>query len=155
MKAMVWWLLGISLALALLAGRPARSDGAEPKSPSPAEQDFLERHWGSSIPPQGEPPERFSSIEQSLRPADCGTCHPVQFADWKTSLHGKSMGPGVAGQLVEMLQSDPAAARSCLHCHAPLAEQAAQVPGAGGGRAWRRDWPATPRRCSREACRSA
>jgi len=135
MKATAWRLLGMSLVLALLAGSPARGDGAEPKSPSPAEQDFLERHWGGPIPPQGEPPELFSPIERSLRPADCGACHPVQFADWQTSLHGKSMGPGVAGQLVEMLQSDPAAARSCLHCHAPLAEQAARVPGAGGGRA--------------------
>src|SRR6266571_7253294 len=133
MKATAWWLLGMSLVPALLAGSPARVDGAEPKSPSPAEQDFLERHWGGPIPPQGEPPERFSPIERSLLPADCGACHPVQLADWKTSLHAKSMGPGIAGQLVETVQSEPAAARSCLHCHAPLAEHAVQVPGAGRG----------------------
>src|SRR5438445_3824481 len=135
MKATAWWLLGMSLVLTLLAGNPARGDGAEPKSPSPAEEDFLERHWGGPIPPQGEPPERFSPIERSLLPADCGTCHPVQFADWKTSLHGKSMGPGVASQLVEMLHSDPAAARTCLHCHATLLEPNAQVPGPDRGHA--------------------
>jgi hypothetical protein len=42
------------------------------------------------------------------------------------------MGPGIAGQLVEMVQSDPAAARSCFTCHAPLAEQAPLVRGEGG-----------------------
>ena len=33
------------------------------------------------------------------------------------------MGPGVAGQLVEMLRSAPADALGCQTCHAPLAEQ--------------------------------
>jgi hypothetical protein len=33
------------------------------------------------------------------------------------------MGPGIAGQLVEMARRDPAGARACLVCHAPLAEQ--------------------------------
>jgi len=43
------------------------------------------------------------------------------------------MGPGMTGQLVEMARSDPETARSCLACHAPLAEQ--QSPAAGGSRA--------------------
>jgi hypothetical protein len=47
----------------------------------------------------------------------------VQYGDWRTSLHAASMGPGIAGQLVEMLESDPPAALSCQMCHAPLAEQ--------------------------------
>jgi hypothetical protein len=33
------------------------------------------------------------------------------------------MGPGVTGQLVGMWGSDPASARLCLSCHAPLGEQ--------------------------------
>jgi len=49
------------------------------------------------------------------------------------SLHAKSMGPGIAGQLAEMISIDPATAYSCLRCHAPLAEQAIQVPKPGAG----------------------
>jgi hypothetical protein len=43
--------------------------------------------------------------------------------DWRSSLHAKAMGPGVAGQLVQMARDDPDSARSCPACHAPLAEQ--------------------------------
>ncbi len=42
------------------------------------------------------------------------------------------MGPGIVGQLVEMTRRDPAAARGCLTCHAPLAEQAELRRGATG-----------------------
>jgi hypothetical protein len=38
------------------------------------------------------------------------------------------MGPGVAGQLAEMLVSDPRGALACQACHAPLAEQAPLSP---------------------------
>src|SRR5256712_9561177 len=90
-------------------------------------QEFLGRHWRRPLPPQGPPPARFSSLEASLQPEACGSCHPAQLADWTTSLHARSMGPGVAGQLVEMLASDPGSALGCLTCHAPLAEQAPRV----------------------------
>jgi len=90
-------------------------------------REFLDRHWRRPLAPQGPPPARFSPLEASLQPEACGTCHPAQFADWKTSLHSKSMGPGVTGQLVEMLQSDPGSALACFACHAPLAEQAPRV----------------------------
>ncbi len=96
-------------------------------------QEFLGRHWRRPLPPQGPPPARFSPLEASLQPEACGSCHPAQLADWTTSLHARSMGPGVAGQLVEMLESDPGSALSCLTCHAPLAEQAPGV--ADGARA--------------------
>ena len=42
------------------------------------------------------------------------------------------MGPGVAGQLVELARRDPGPARACLTCHAPLAEQAELTRGATG-----------------------
>lgn len=88
---------------------------------------FLRHHWATPIPPQGPPPARFTPLEASLAPEACGTCHPAQYADWRTSLHARAMGPGVSGQLVEMLESDPASALGCLRCHAPLAEQAPLV----------------------------
>src|SRR5256884_1420945 len=96
-------------------------------------QEFLGRHWRRPLVPQGRPPARLSPLEASLRPEACGVCHPVQLADWATSLHARSMGPGVVGQLVEMLESDPGSALGCLTCHAPLAEQAPRV--AEGARA--------------------
>jgi hypothetical protein len=84
--------------------------------------EFLRRHWRTPIPPQGTPPARFSPIEASLQPEACGTCHPTQFSDWRTSWHAASMGPGIAGQLADMI--DARQALDCHVCHAPLAEQA-------------------------------
>ena len=87
-------------------------------------QDFIRRHWSLPLAPQGAPPARFSPIEASLHPEACGSCHAAQLADWRESTHAAATGPGVEGQLVEMLQRDPRAALGCLPCHAPLAEQA-------------------------------
>jgi hypothetical protein len=85
--------------------------------------DFVKRHWTTPLAPQGPAPKGWNPLESSLAPADCGTCHPVQYADWRTSVHAAAMGPGVAGQLEEMAVTEPAAARECYVCHAPLAEQ--------------------------------
>jgi hypothetical protein len=91
-------------------------------------QDFIQRHWRQPLAPQGAPPARFSPLEASLQPESCGACHPTQLADWRESLHAAASGPGVAGQLVEMRESDPSSAHACLVCHAPLAEQGRQNP---------------------------
>src|SRR5438552_10023184 len=108
----------------LVAGCAAGALGARAESV----ESFVARHWRVPLAPQGPPPARFSPLEASLAPEACGTCHPAQLADWTASLHSRSMGPGVAGQLVEMLESDPGSALSCLTCHAPLAEQAPREP---------------------------
>ncbi len=122
------------LLLALVgAGAVARADSLGPlHAISGADRDFLTRHWRRPIEPQGPAPATFSPLERSLAPESCGTCHPAQLADWTTALHSRSMGPGIAGQLVEMRRTDPDGTRSCLSCHAPLAEQSEQVAGAGG-----------------------
>ncbi len=119
-------LLGLGLLL-LPPGEPVLGQANPSPSLSPAERDFLGRHWRRPIAPQGAAPQRFSAIQRSLAPQSCGACHPAQLADWKTSLHSKAMGPGVAGQLVETFKGDPDSARSCLGCHAPLAEQSPQI----------------------------
>jgi hypothetical protein len=95
--------------------------------------DFLRQHWARPIPPQGRPPARFTPLEASLLPESCGTCHPAQLADWKGSRHAQSTGPGVKGQLVEMLGSDPESALGCYVCHAPLTEQQEKVATRQGG----------------------
>ncbi|MBI3027887.1 MAG: hypothetical protein HYY64_00025 [Candidatus Rokubacteria bacterium] len=109
--------------------------GAEAQKPwTEGEQlDFLRRHWARPIPLQGNPPARWSPVEASLLPESCGTCHPAQLADWKGSLHAKSMGPGVKGQLVELLASDTESALGCYTCHAPLGEQQEKIAGGQGG----------------------
>lgn len=118
------WAVLLALGLLLLpAGEPVLGQARRPVGLSPADREFLDRHWRRPIAPQGAAPKSFFPIERSLAPQSCGTCHPVQFADWRTSLHSKAMGAGVTGQLVEMYKSDPESARSCLTCHAPLAEQ--------------------------------
>lgn len=88
------------------------------------EQAFLDRHWsGDTIPLQGTPPAGLSALEQSLDPADCGQCHYQQYQDWQGSLHARAMGPGVKGQILAMIEDDPATARLCWLCHTPMAEQ--------------------------------
>ena len=90
---------------------------------APGEQQFLKRHWRTPIPPQGAPPRGFSPLESSLLPESCGSCHVRQYQDWQGSLHSRAMGPGVVGQTVVMEKGDPATARLCWSCHAPLSEQ--------------------------------
>lgn len=113
----------VLLAALLAWSAHAGGDQARPGVISAAEHRFIDRHWQRPLPPQGPPPARFTPIERSLEPQSCGTCHPQQLADWRTSLHAGSMGPGVTGQLVEFRRTDPDMARLCLSCHAPLAEQ--------------------------------
>jgi hypothetical protein len=124
----VWQALLVLTLLPLtgLATGDTRSD------PSPVEREFLDRHWRRPISPQGEAPSRFSALERSLAPASCGTCHPAQFADWKTTRHARAMGPGVAGQLADMARNDPASVAECLACHAPLSEQQPTLVGPKG-----------------------
>jgi hypothetical protein len=43
------------------------------------------------------------------------------------------MGPGVAGQLVEMTEQDPESAQQCASCHAPLHEQQERIIDDRGG----------------------
>ncbi len=84
---------------------------------------FLAEHWRLPVPHQGEPPAAFAPLEASLRPQDCGACHPDQYAQWKGSLHAEAYSPGFAGQLIEGSLSAPASLRHCQTCHAPLSEQ--------------------------------
>jgi hypothetical protein len=128
-----WWLvvgaLALIAALATMAYRAwstrAAADGVE---------HFLAEHWAAPLAPQGAPPAGFLPLEASLAPADCGHCHPVQFQDWRGSLHAQAIGPGILWQFRIMKQGE---ANECLRCHAPLAEQKALM-------AREQNWPAAP-----------
>ena len=106
-----------------LAGVAGAGDVARGSNDRTSVREFLDRYWRRPIAPQGTPPPGFSALEASLAPESCGTCHPAQHADWRTTLHARSMGPGVTGQLTDLRSGDPESARLCLACHAPLAEQ--------------------------------
>src|SRR5262249_26097977 len=53
-------------------------------------ESFVARHWRMPLAPQGTPPARYTALEASLAPESCGTCHPAQLADWRTSTHASS-----------------------------------------------------------------
>jgi hypothetical protein len=120
----------------------ACGDGRRPADPAARESlpvdervftdasDFLAGYWQRPIPLQGEAPEGFSTLESSLDPGTCGGCHPVQLADWNTTLHSGAYSPGLSGQLVNMATYPEV--RVCLVCHAPLSEQLALVPDTTG-----------------------
>lgn len=125
------WALALLLAAALLVLWAHDQFQARRQA---ASADFLQRHWAHPIAAQGAPPQRFTPVEASLAPQACGTCHVSQFADWKTSLHSRTAGPGLAWQLRTFAQAE---GNTCLRCHAPLAEQRALV-------AVERGWPNAP-----------
>lgn len=125
------WLWGLAAFLGLLLLGLSGCD----KPPQPAAdyrharqtdrvESFLEKYWARPLRAQGVPPVRFSPLEAALDPRSCGTCHATQFNEWKQSLHGQAMGPGVMGQLVDMSPDATEEHQDCIRCHAPLKEQA-------------------------------
>ena len=116
-------MMALALAAALLWG-PQQAGEAQPDEDVDA---FVKHHWRLPVPPQGEPPTAFSPIETSLHPKECALCHRQQFEDWKTSLHSRSMGPGIYGQLLNMQENNPATYTICATCHTPLSEQIPHV----------------------------
>lgn len=100
--------------------------------PEADQQAFLAAHWQLPVPPQGPPPEGWAAITTDLDPQTCGTCHAIQLRDWSTTLHAGAYSPGLEGQLLPWLESDPATANSCMECHGPLSEQLALVADADG-----------------------
>src|SRR2546428_4530241 len=115
-------LLATSLILAVVATAWGETESVE---------EFVRRHWRGPLAPQGPAPAGFWLLEASLRRESGGTCHPAQYADWRTSWHAAATGPGVMGQLVEMFESDPTSALGCLGCHAPLSEQSPLIRSTG------------------------
>ncbi len=84
-------------------------------------------YWRQPLAPQGAPPAKWTPLEQSLKPEDCGQCHSDQFEQWRTSLHARAFSPGLVGQLLSL---DGSNTEECLQCHAPLAEQRAALEAA-------------------------
>lgn len=121
------------MCLMVSGGKVAAQDKA-PAVNDQAQLSFLKDHWRLPIPPQGKPPTRFSPLEASLDPESCAVCHRLQYDNWRTSLHSRSMGPGVMGQTMELIQASPRTALLCYSCHAPLTEQQEKIRAKSGSR---------------------
>lgn len=126
-------LIGVSI---VSCGDPLPSDElGTPRTAAPVYssiESFATDYWVRPIPAQGPAPADWPDVESSLRPEACGTCHTQKLADWSTTLHAGAYSPGLSGQLVNWEQSSPGTVRSCLICHAPLAEQSAWTVAPGG-----------------------
>ena len=85
----------------------------------PRPSDPLSPHDATTVNSYWRPPLRAGT--EPIASAACGTCHPLQFADWSRSRHAMAMGPGVWAQMRERNDG------SCAACHAPLVEQAADA----------------------------
>ncbi len=77
--------------------------------------------WAQPMTAQGEPPASLAPAQASLHPRQCGRCHAKQLREWRQSLHSKTGGPGLVGQV--MRRKDAARKESCKRCHTPLREQ--------------------------------
>ena len=86
--------------------------------------DLPDGYWRLPLPSQGSPPEQWSKIERSLRPADCGSCHVERYDEWRLSRHAHAFSPGFVGQVLAI--GDAEQIDACMNCHAPLAEQKRQ-----------------------------
>ena len=126
--------MAIGIMCLMVSGRKIAAEDKAPAVNDQAQPSFLKDHWRLPIPPQGKPPARFSSLEASLDPESCAVCHRLQYDNWKTSLHSRSMGPGVMGQTMELIQASPRTALLCYSCHAPLTEQQEKIRAKSGSR---------------------
>ncbi|QWK19334.1 MAG: hypothetical protein KNN13_07475 [Hydrogenobacter thermophilus] len=82
----------------------------------------VEEYWKRPIKPNGDPPANYSTLEASLDPKACASCHTDKYDEWKNSLHSKTVSSGFLWQLKMM---DQLSANKCMDCHAPLSEQKA------------------------------
>lgn len=85
--------------------------------------------WDLPVAAHPSPPAAYSHEARSLDSEACGGCHVQQWQEWTTSRHARAMSPGLLGQIVEIVDENPAFVRQCLNCHAPLAEQGDKIRG--------------------------
>ena len=126
-------IIAVSLSLALIRffafPQFPTSKAAPPVISDEGLEKFLLRsYWQRPIALQGVPPPSYSTLEASLRPEACGSCHKQQYNDWKESLHSRAMGPGPWGQIIDLASNSLEEAVQCMTCHAPLSEQLPALP---------------------------
>jgi hypothetical protein len=73
------------------------------------------------------PVDAGATSPDKLRAAACGACHADVHADWVTSRHGVAWTNAIFQREYQDRKLD-----WCVHCHAPLVEQLAEVKRGGG-----------------------
>lgn len=116
-------ILLLALAAVVFSVRYGRLRSQPAPSVEQGLEEFFRVYWQRPIALQGRAPQNFTEKEASLTPEACGSCHAQQYADWKESLHAKSMGSGPWGQILDFTRTNPGEAILCMTCHAPLSEQ--------------------------------
>jgi len=114
------WKITILVVATVAVAGTMRYNKAGPQASSLNADSILSDYWQQPVESQGPAPTHWKDIEADLSPEACATCHPDQFADWRTSFHSKAFSPGLVGQLLNYDSGDAAA---CMQCHAALAEQ--------------------------------
>ncbi|MBF0278901.1 MAG: hypothetical protein HQM13_13960 [SAR324 cluster bacterium] len=84
------------------------------------------RHWQTPIPLQGKPIREHQLLAQEISAQDCRKCHIEKYEEWSSSLHSRSIGPGVIGQYLVFNGREKS---ECNICHAPMTEQWEQTLG--------------------------
>lgn len=69
---------------------------------------------------QGPVPPTLAPAQASLSADQCARCHAKQHREWRGSIHRDATSPGFVAQTLGL---DASEARTCMRCHAPLAEQ--------------------------------
>lgn len=76
-------------------------------------------YWAAPIEIEGDT-QNHHPLTHDLAPRSCATCHPLQYLDWRDSLHARAASPGFLAQLDALSQDERG---SCLSCHVPSAER--------------------------------
>jgi hypothetical protein len=109
----------VAIALAVLAA--CRSEAAAPVAVVETAPPWQVRGPGGLEPI--EPGTRDPAL---LRASACAACHPAEHAEWAASRHGKAWTNGIFQREYRDLPR-----RWCVHCHAPLTPQVAEVAAGG------------------------
>jgi hypothetical protein len=78
-----------------------------------------ESYWAGPIEIDGDA-EGHHPLTYDLAPRACAVCHPLQYLDWRDSLHARAVSPGFLAQLDAISQGER---RRCFSCHVPPAER--------------------------------
>ena len=131
MKHIVWGaalmvaVVGVAAAGAALVAARAGEDAGE-KAGEKSAGPFAPSRLGTST---GEPVED----DWGYASEDCGACHPVQYEDWKGSMHSRAHHDELYLAFAHKArEEDPALYRFCSSCHAAAAVASGEIPGGKG-----------------------
>jgi len=118
--------------LAVVALAACAGESRPPPQPAAAEPSV----WRVRGPGGLEPIEPGTRDPALLRASACASCHPAEHAEWASSRHAAAWTNGIFQREYRDVPR-----RWCVHCHAPMTPQVAEVAGgaaADGGPAGHR-----------------